>query len=194
MTSTSLKIKFSVDDGCASDVRLANILEKYGLKMTVYLPVEWQRLAYENGYLPLTFFEVEDLIKAGHTLGSHTISHRHLTKLDGWEARLEINGSKHILEEMFLVYINDFCPPRGYTNKEIDKIIYEYYKNSRVTRAPELVHIHPNSGANDNRDWREVAKEKMKLPEVELWCHSWELDKYELWGQLEEWLSENIPT
>lgn len=182
------KIKFSVDDGCASDLHLAILLEKYGQKMTIYLPVEWQRLAYENGYLSLTYFGVGNLLHRGHELGAHGITHQHLTKIDNdTRLTLEIAGGKLILEAMFGQPIKDFCPPRGYTNEQIDKIIYEYYDGRRLTKGNGLVHIHPDSGANDNEPWQARIDENT----TELWCHSWELDKYDLWGELEEWLREN---
>lgn len=180
-------ISFSVDDGCDSDLRLALLLEKYGQKMTIYLPVEWQRLAYENGYRPLSFAGVQNLLSRGHKLGSHTISHPHLTKIiSNEELESEIADSKSILEHMFDIYINSFCPPRGYTNDKIDEIIYQNYSERRLTKDYGLVHIHPDSGANDNEPWQARIDQNT----TELWGHSHEFDRFNMWEEIEEWLKQ----
>jgi hypothetical protein len=46
----------SVDDGCASDVRLAALAKEYNIETVFYWPVEWHSLAYEKGYEPLSLF------------------------------------------------------------------------------------------------------------------------------------------
>lgn len=184
-------ISFSVDDGCLSDLRLAVLLEKYDYRMTVYLPVEWQRLNYEKGYLPLKYTDVKNLLARGHELGSHSISHPLLTRISLDQAELETAESKRILKAVFNAKVTKFCPPRGYSNSELDQIIDQYYEQSRLTRGQGLVHIHPDSGANDNEAWQVVLKDKLDADiDIELWGHSWELDKYDLWAELEECLKE----
>jgi hypothetical protein len=94
-----------------------------------------------------------------------------------------------MLERLFKVPVNKFCPPRGYTNEDLTEFTLEHYDSQRLTKGKGLVHVHPNSGANNNMDWREYAK---TIDVKELWFHSWELDKYDLWEQLEEYLKENV--
>lgn len=187
MTSISRPIiSFSVDDGCLSDIRLATLLEKYDYRMTVYLPVEWQRLNYEKGYLPLKYDDVKNLITRGHELGSHSISHPLLTRIDIDRAEYEIVESKRILEDIFNTKITKFCPPRGYSSNVLDEVIGQHYEQCRLTRGQHLVHIHPDSGANGNKPWTEVLRQKISTDtDVECWGHSWELDKYDLWPELE---------
>ena len=178
----------SVDDGCASDVRVADLAKKYEVETIFYLPVEWHSLAYDNGYEPLTYHEAYTLSK-DFEIGSHTITHRHLTKLRDIDAMVEIAESRLMLNSLFHTKVTKFCPPRGYTNELLSEFTLQNYESQRLTRGEGLVHIHPNSGANGNKDWREYAK---GIEVKELWCHSWELDKYNLWEQLEEYLSENL--
>lgn len=177
-------MKLSVDDGCASDVRVAELAKKYDIPTTFYWPVEWHSLAYDKGYEPLSYYQARKIAK-DFEIGSHTVTHRHLTSLSFAEAAVEISESKHMLEDLFGEEITKFCPPRGYTNPQLTAFTMTQYKSQRLTKGPGLVHIHPSSGANGNVPWRDYAKNH---DITEAWCHSWELDKYELWEELEEYL------
>lgn len=176
----------SVDDGCASDVRVASLADKYGIECIFYWPVNWHSLAYENGYKPLTLTQAYEIAK-DFEIGSHTITHRHLTKLGVDDAYAEIVDSKCMLEDILGVDITKFCPPRGYTNEYLTKYTLQLYESQRLTKGEGLLHIHPDSGANGNIPWREYAR---RHTITEAWCHSWELDKYNLWDELEAYLRE----
>lgn len=176
----------SVDDGCASDARVAELAEKYKINAVFYWPVDWYSLAYANGYEPLSFSIAEE-ISMKHEIGSHGITHRHLTKMPVEEAKTEIAESLFMLEELFNTDIEKFAPSRGYTTPELTEYTLNLYESQRLTRGEGLVHIHPDSGANDNKPWRERITEDT----TEIWCHSWELDKYNLWEGLEDFLREN---
>lgn len=173
-------MKLSVDDGCASDLRVAQLARRYNIETIFYFPVYWKHLAFLTGYEPLSTEEAFD-IGDDFEIGSHTLTHPHLTKIPLEDAKYEIYQSKIDLEQLFGQKITKFCPPRGYTNKELTEFTLEHYEEQRLTRQPGLVHIHPNSGANKNEHWLDCVKEDT----VELWCHSWELDKYNLWDEVE---------
>ncbi len=176
----------SVDDGCASDVRIADLARKYEIETIFYWPVEWHSLAYEKGYEPLTYHEAYEISK-DFEIGSHTITHQHLTSMREIFALVEIAESKLMLEGLFNKQITKFCPPRGYTNDKLTDFTLQHYKSQRLTKGAGLVHIHPNSGANNNIPWREYAA---NIEVKEIWCHGWELDKFNLWEELEGFLNE----
>lgn len=178
------KIRISVDDACASDVRLAELCIKYGVSCTFYIPVEWHSLAYSQGYQPLEYIDALALSQT-FEIGSHSITHRLLTRIPEDEALYEISMSKAILEQLFYQKINKFAPPRGYTNKRLTEKTLEVYDEQRLTVGEGLVHIHPKSGVNNNVHWRDRVREAKV---IELWCHSYELDKFELWDELENYL------
>jgi peptidoglycan/xylan/chitin deacetylase (PgdA/CDA1 family) len=184
------KIKLSVDDGCASDIRVAELADKYEIPTVFYWPVEWTSLAFDNAYSPLTYDEAL-AISRRYEIGSHTITHRHLTKLSEEEAMYEIIASKLMLGRLFDKEITKFCPPRGYTNERLTDFTLKIYDSQRLTKGKGLVHIHPDSGANGNMPWREYF-DLIKDPndEVELWGHSWEWNKYDLWNEIEEFFRE----
>lgn len=183
-----MKIRLSCDDGCASDVRVAELAKKYNIECIFYWPVEWHSLAFDNGYKPLMLAEADEIAHQ-FSIGSHTITHRHLTKIPPEEAYYEILASKTMLEDLFGVKIDKFAPPRGYTNEQLTTVTMKYYKTQRLTKGVDLVHIHPNSGANGNEIWQDAINEMTQ----ELWCHSWELDKYNLWDELEAYLASPHP-
>jgi len=180
-------IRISADDGCHSDLKLADMCERYNVPLIFYWPVEWHALAFEKAYLPLSFYDADELVEE-FKLGSHTITHRHLTKLSQSDAEYEIYASKVMLEGMFNTKINNFAPPRGYTNKDLTSYTMEVYGNQRLTKGEHLVHVHPDSGVNGNVHWLEAINPQTK----ELWLHTWELDKYpEEWNNLEKYLEKN---
>lgn len=176
-------MRISIDDGSKLDLRTAKLAEKYELDAIFYWPVEMVSLAYDSGYEPLTYGDALGISQM-HKIGSHTITHRRLTKISIKDAEVEIEYSKYMLQNLYDVDIEDFCPPRGYTNEDLTRFTMRHYKRQRLTKGNGLVHIHPNSGANGGVDWREAAEKGVE----ELWCHSWELEKYNLWEQLDEWL------
>ncbi len=179
-------MRLSCDDGCASDMRVADLAMKYEIETVFYLPVEWRSLAYDNGYEPLTFEDAARLAR-DFEIGSHTITHRHLTSIQPIEAMREIVESKVMLEHLFHKPVTKFCPPRGYTNDDLSRATLKIYNSQRLTRGKGLLHVHPKSGANQNLPWREYAK---TIEVEEIWMHSWELDKYNLWDELESYLAQ----
>lgn len=176
-------MRISVDDGCASDVRLAELCERFNIKLIIYLPAEWKTYAKLKGFTPLSVKQAQELAYK-HEIGSHTITHPLLTGIRTSEAEYEIQMSKILLQSRFGRPVLKFAPPRGYINNYLLNYAKQFYNEIRLTRGENLVHIHPDSGANNNRDWRDCINDNTK----ELWCHSWELDKFNLWKELEEFL------
>lgn len=178
-------IRFSIDDACKSDMRFAELARKYELDVVFYWPVEWKSLAYYKRYEPLSFIDALSIAR-DFQIGSHTVTHRHLTAISEQEALQEIADSKLILQRIFDQPIDKFCAPRGYTNQELTKYTLEFYKEQRLTKGEHLVHIHPNSGANSNLPWREAITDKT----TELWGHSYDFDRFNMWEEIEEFLNE----
>lgn len=180
-----MSLILSVDDGCASDMRVAELARKYNIEAVFYWPVEWRSLAYSKGYEPLTWDQAQAIAKQSK-IGCHGYTHRYLTRIPLEEAKLEIADSKKALEAMFGQTIEDICFPRGYTNDAIDDFVLSIgLRPGRLTRGFDndgykLVHVHPNSGANDNLPWQECITK-----DTHLWMHSFDLDRYDLWGELE---------
>lgn len=178
-------ITMSIDDGCASDVRAAKLAKAYNIETVFYWPVERHALAYKEGYEPLSG---ENCIKIARDfeIGSHSISHRLLTRISEEQAKEEIYFSKLYLEGMYSTKITKFCPARGYTNEKLTKFTLDFYDSQRLTKGEGLVHIHPNSGVNGDKHWMECVDENTK----EIWGHGWEIDRFNEWDNLEKVLRE----
>ena len=69
--------------------------------------------------------EVRDWLGAGHTIGSHSLSHARLTRLTLRDAREEIFASKKKLEDTFGVAVEHFCYPYGDWNEPVRELVIE---------------------------------------------------------------------
>ncbi len=110
-----LIVTTSWDDGTVTDLELAQILEKYGIRGTFYI----SRSRSDN-LLPK-----EDIVAIDRTfeVGAHTLSHLDLTLVSISEAKKEIESSKNILEDLLGHNISMFCYPYGRYNDEVMRIV-----------------------------------------------------------------------
>lgn len=96
----------SWDDGAVEDVRLADLLAKHGVPGCFYIP----RSNPERGVLHDS--ALKDL-SSNFEIGGHTLRHLRLTTLPLAEARDEIRGGKHWLEDLLGSPVRSFCYPGG---------------------------------------------------------------------------------
>jgi peptidoglycan/xylan/chitin deacetylase (PgdA/CDA1 family) len=138
------------DDGFLSNARAAQtVLDPYHIKALFFVCPSLIRLKKEeekaaiqkfifDGQPPtstnlqlMSWQDLEALLSTGHTIGSHTLTHRRLTLLDVEERKKEINQSAEILENTLKVRGDWFAWPFG-TIPSIDfdsyEIIAERYK------------------------------------------------------------------
>lgn len=99
---------FSCDDGSIFDLKLAEILMKYGIQATFYIPV----INKERKHDSLNASQILELSKS-FEVGGHTLSHSVLTVLNNEEAKEEINRGKSTLEEFLGKKLFSFCFPKG---------------------------------------------------------------------------------
>jgi peptidoglycan/xylan/chitin deacetylase (PgdA/CDA1 family) len=95
--------------------------------------------------------QIREWLRAGHRIGSHSLSHPRLTRLNLRDAQEEILGSKKKLEDTFGVAIEDFCYPYGDWNQAVRDLVMEagyrtacttgYGVNSPATPPLELRRI-----------------------------------------------------
>lgn len=79
--------------------------------------------------------EITEWLEAGHEIGSHTLTHPHLTSLPLAEARREIFESKDRLENLFGRPILHFCYPYGDWNEATRDLVGEAgYATACTTR------------------------------------------------------------
>lgn len=95
----------SWDDGNPLDQRIADLLTKYGLTGTFYVPIE-------NSMPVLAAQQVRQLSEA-FEVGAHTVHHAVLTSIPDREAEIEIRESKKQLEDSTGRLCDTFCFPKG---------------------------------------------------------------------------------
>jgi peptidoglycan/xylan/chitin deacetylase (PgdA/CDA1 family) len=69
--------------------------------------------------------QVREWLKAGHRIGSHSLSHPRLTRLSLRDAQEEIFASKKKLEDTFGAAVEDFCYPYGDWNEAVRDLVIE---------------------------------------------------------------------
>ena len=145
-------ITTSWDDGHPLDLRTAGLLAKYGLKGTFYVPTEYSEWPL------MTRSQILELDRMGMEIGSHTVNHAILPRLDEPEARRELIDSRKTLEDLLGKPVPAFCFPKGRFNTRTSKLAREAgYKLARTTMGfhtergfdpacmPVSVHFVPHS-------------------------------------------------
>jgi peptidoglycan/xylan/chitin deacetylase (PgdA/CDA1 family) len=105
---------------------------------------EWQEREGEVSEPLMDEAQVRDWLAAGHEIGSHTLSHPHLTRLAAPAAREEIRASKHQLEDRFGRAIKHFCYPYGDWNESVRDLVQEAGYETACTTESGI-----NSGTGD---------------------------------------------
>ena len=97
----------SIDDGHPQDMRMAELLLRHGLRATFYIP-----LRNSEGPPVLATPALREL--AQHfEIGSHTLEHRYLTKLNIHDALMQIHDGKAALQDLLGKKVDGFCYPGG---------------------------------------------------------------------------------
>jgi peptidoglycan/xylan/chitin deacetylase (PgdA/CDA1 family) len=102
---TPFLLTTSWDDGHPLDLRVAELLMKYSLPGTFYVPLRNSRPTMSPG-------QIRELA-ASFEIGAHTLNHVSLTALSENEARREIEDSKRQLEDLLGKPCSVFCFPGG---------------------------------------------------------------------------------
>jgi peptidoglycan/xylan/chitin deacetylase (PgdA/CDA1 family) len=127
---TPAVVTTSWDDGHPLDVRAAELLASYGLRGTFYVPVTYSE------YPRLDNQQILALRRLGMEVGSHTMTHAELTRLDDAALRRELVDSKHYLEDLLGEPVPAFCYPRGHFNRRLCALVAEAgYQLGRTTVA-----------------------------------------------------------
>lgn len=207
-----LKIEFSFDDGSYEDIRVAELLDKYGFKnATFYIPCNWTSLGYNLGRYPMDLNQLETISKK-YEIGAHTVTHPMLTRIPITSAERELRDGKYLMKTMIGREITKFAYPRGYANDEIRDLARKYYKSARNTLI--------NGYGNDEDDlWQtpttHIAGAKRKEYEKTTWLehaletfktavqkakneniiyhafgHGWEIEYFDAWKDFETLLRE----
>jgi len=218
----------SWDDGNKLDLKLLNLLNKYNLKGTFYIPKSSELKS-------LTDQEIK-LIAETQEIGAHTLTHSDLTKLSSAEEiSKEIKGSKDFLEQLVGKEIKMFAYPGGKFDSRAKQAAQKAgFIAARITKQFEFsisqdkfefattIQVYPYPFRKRDENHYHLSRFlfqplqnsffqilKFKLPKksffswpnlsqalfdyflaeggiYHLWGHSWEIEKYNMWNDLEE--------
>ena len=125
-------VTFSFDDGVRQDVRVVEILNKYGLKGTFNLNSGMFGMGGETVWLPKVVSnarvqaeEVRD-IYAGHEVAVHTVNHPHLTKLTDAEIVKEIEDDRKALSQLCGYEVVGMAYPYGDCDDRVISLIRKH--------------------------------------------------------------------
>ena len=110
-------------------------MERRGIPGTVFPVVShlnglntWDLRLSPRRFKHLSWSQLADLIRAGFEVGSHTLSHRDLTRLRKRELRVELGDSKRQLEDRTGVEVTAIAYPFGrYSARVIDEALQAGY-------------------------------------------------------------------
>jgi hypothetical protein len=128
-----LTVTTSWDDGQKSDVRIAEMLVKAGLRATFYVPI------YFEGRPVAISSELKITASAGFEIGAHSVTHRKLCTATPSQLRAEVRDSKIALEQSLGRSVQMFCYPMGCYNTAVLREVQQAgYTGARTTRMLRL--------------------------------------------------------
>lgn len=210
MNNHKLKaITFSYDDGVTQDIRLIELLNKYGLKCTFNLNSE---LLGEKGILRrenqrIVHYKIHpDDVKSvyeGHEVAVHTLTHPNLTQLDDAQIIRQVEQDRLNLSELVGYEVIGMAYPCGGVNNDdrTAKIIQEntgvkYSRtitcNNSFSLQDNLYRFNPSAYHLDFDNLMSLGQQfvdlEAKTPQIfYVWGHSYEMDyRPDYWIRLEE--------
>jgi peptidoglycan/xylan/chitin deacetylase (PgdA/CDA1 family) len=105
-------VVITFDDGTEDHLRVGETLASAGISAIFFIITG--RLG-TSGYLPER--ALQSLVRLGHRLGSHTVTHRRITTLAPEALGDELRQSRDFLEQATGEKVEWFAPPGGYVNR-----------------------------------------------------------------------------
>lgn len=199
-----MKIIQSWDDGIVDDIKLVDILRRYGATATFNLNIqlnEEKRVwGWKYGKKDVWRLGLDEMVALydGLEIASHSLTHPCLTGCSPQRLKDEVSKSRLILQNMFGQPINGFCYPFGDYNETVKDALrtagYTHARgisNSRSTFPPEdPFEFSPHCHFLDEDFWEIYeAAEAMDSPIFFFWGHSYEIPDEKMWHAFEDKIS-----
>ncbi len=198
-------LTFSYDDGVVQDIRLINILNKYGLKGTfnintgIYTPEEKKREQF-RGTMKLS--EAQELyVNSGHEVAVHALTHPFLERLPISSVLTEILEDRKNIEKQYRTLARGMAYPYGTYNDEVVEALRKcgicYSRTTRATEKfewpqewlllhPTCHHNHPQLMEFAKRFVESSTRYPMDNWMFYVWGHSYEFDDHDNWEVIEK--------
>ena len=185
-----LKLAQCWDDGIVDDIRLIEVLRRYGAKGSFNLNLglhKEQRTGgwsdrYQKNILKLSLAEIED-VYAGFLVANHSLTHPHLTQIAPDAAEREIREGRDRLEQHFGYAVTGFAYPYGDTSPAIQEMVKATgHVYARTVQAVDNVFppadptaFHPSCHFLAEDFWDRFEKAQASGGVFYWWGHSYEL-------------------
>lgn len=196
-------ITFSFDDGCVDDIRLVEIMNKYGLKGTFNLnsgKMTTTSVWKYCGVKDVRNFNYYDCVNLydGHEIAGHAYTHEYLEQLDKCTLDNQVRLDKKLLEFLYNCKIRGMAYPFGTYSEDVIKALQEngieYGRTIESTYNFDLPKDpfvwNPTCHFRD-KEIRDLADEFFHSSEETdqlfyIWGHSYELMTEEEWQEFEK--------
>lgn len=191
-----MKIVQCWDDGVVDDVRLIEILRKYGAKASFNLNIGLHKTQRYTGWKfqntkevwKLSLDELTD-VYSGFLVANHTVSHPCLTQVSPERMKKEIVEGRKRLEQLFGYAVTGFAYPCGDYNSEVEAAVRDAgHLYARTTKSvtpsfppAEAMALHADCHFLDPEFWLKYEKAKSLGSVFYFWGHSYELISEDDW-------------
>ena len=202
-------ITFSYDDGVTQDIRLIELLNKYGMKCTFNLnsgllgkPGELIREGVRVSHYKIAPERVRAIYE-GHEVATHSITHPYLTRLSDADVIREIEEDRVKLSELVGYEVVGHAYPMGDCDNRVARLI-ENHTGVKYARTVVSTHnfdiqtdlhlFNPSVYHHHEMDKMFALGEKfLTLDTAEpqlfyVWGHAYEFDIHDGWKRFEEFL------
>ncbi|HRY52804.1 MAG TPA: polysaccharide deacetylase family protein [Candidatus Portnoybacteria bacterium] len=114
-------VAITFDDGRYGQYKWAYpLLKKYGMTGTFFITTDW---VGKTDFM--TWPEIKEMSENGMTIGSHSLDHAPMNKVDDQQLRAELAGSRKILEEKIGKTVDLLAYPGGSYNSHVIELAKE---------------------------------------------------------------------
>lgn len=191
----------SYDDGVLQDIRLVELLNRYGLKGTFNLNSGLMRSEFawvhESGLSVKRLSEsVARDLYTGHEVASHTLTHPYMESLSHGEILFQLTTDRHNLRNLFDREVQGFAVPFLYYSEEIAQCArqagFAYARISEVTNDYSLSRD-PYHWRGSKFHWDEDLEDfiygflatDQELALCQLVGHSYDLEVLNMWNRMD---------
>ena len=176
----------SWDDEDRSGLKVAELLARYGLPGTFYVPTG--RLGEQSCF---SSDDLRGLFHSGFEIGAHSVSHAILTELDPAKLSREVGDCKDKLQLILGAEVAMFCYPKGRFNNAVSREVERAgYQGARTTQmlsssrafprfaVPTTLQAYPHARSNYVRNLVRMGAARVLLTSIP------DLLRFESWLQL----------
>lgn len=203
-------ITFSYDDGITQDIRLIELLNKYGLKCTFNLNsgrFSRNGIMHLNGQRICHYrFHEDDINKvyAGHEIAAHSLTHPNLTLCDDEEVIRQVEDDRQKLSELAGYEVVGMAYPGGKVDDRVVDLIKKHTgirysrtiaRTGNFDMPEDLLRFHPSVFHLRFEEMMQLGQEFIQLqtdtPKVfSIWGHAYEMDcGSDYWVKLEDFFA-----